>query len=49
VHGFRLVGGKAEHADQNIYLQAVSLNPGTAVTEAFQDGEVKKILEMLGE
>ena len=36
------------HAAQNIYLQAVSLNIGTVVVGAFEDGGVKKILNLTG-
>lgn len=36
------------HAAQNVYLQAVSLNIGTVVVGAFEDGEVKKILNLTG-
>lgn len=37
------------HAAQNIYLQAVALNLGTVVIGAFDDSEVKKIMNMQDE
>ena len=42
--GIRYVHIEAGHAAQNIYLQAVSLNLGTVVIGAFDDEEVKKVL-----
>jgi SagB-type dehydrogenase family enzyme len=45
--GIRYVHIEVGHASQNIYLQAVSLNLGTVVIGAFDDGRVKKVLHML--
>jgi len=45
--GTRYVHIEIGHASQNIYLQAVSLNLGTVVIGAFDDGKVKKVLHML--
>lgn len=42
--GIRYVHIEVGHASQNIYLQAVSLNLGTVVIGAFDDEEVKKII-----
>jgi len=47
--GIRYVHMEVGHAAQNVYLQAVSLNLGTVVVEAFRDDEVRKILNMLDE
>lgn len=44
--GFRYVHIETGHAAQNIYLQAVSLNLGTVIIGAFDDEEVKKVLNM---
>lgn len=44
--GIRYVDMEAGHAVQNVYLQAVSLNLGTVVVGAFNDGEIKKIMNM---
>ncbi len=44
--GVRYVHMEAGHASQNIYLQAVSLGFGTVAVGAFDDGDVKKILEL---
>lgn len=44
--GIRYVQMEVGHAAQNVYLQAVSLNLGTAVIGAFKEDEVKKILNM---
>jgi SagB-type dehydrogenase family enzyme len=44
--GIRYVHIEVGHAAQNIYLQAVSLNPGLVVIGAFDDEEVKKIMNM---
>ena len=44
--GIRYAHMEAGHAAQNIYLQAVSLNLGTAVLGAFKDEKVRKILNM---
>lgn len=45
--GIRYVHIEVGHASQNIYLQAVSLDLGTVVIGAFDDGKVKKTLHML--
>jgi len=44
--GIRYVHMEVGHAAQNIYLQAVSLNLGLVVIGAFDDEEVKKIMNM---
>ncbi|MBU4374291.1 MAG: SagB/ThcOx family dehydrogenase [Euryarchaeota archaeon] len=44
--GIRYVHMEVGHAAENVYLQAVSLNMGTAVVGAFDDEEVRKILNM---
>ncbi|HBR21926.1 MAG TPA: nitroreductase [Nitrospiraceae bacterium] len=44
--GIRYVHIEVGHAAQNIYLQAVSLNLGTVVMGAFDDEEVKKIMNI---
>ena len=44
--GIRYVHIEVGHAAQNIYLQAVSLNLGTVVIGAFDDEEVKKIMNI---
>lgn len=44
--GVRYVHMEAGHAAQNMYLQAVSLNLGMVVIGAFDEDEVKKILNM---
>lgn len=44
--GERYVQLEAGHAAQNIYLQAVSLDLGTVTIGAFDDDEVKKILNL---
>lgn len=44
--GIRYVDMEAGHAVQNVYLQAVSLNLGTVVIGAFNDNEVKKIMNL---
>lgn len=44
--GIRYVHIEVGNASQNIYLQAVSLNLGTVVVGAFDDGKVKKLLNM---
>lgn len=44
--GLRYVHIEAGHAAQNVYLQAVSLNLGTVVVGAFDDGKVKSVLNM---
>ncbi len=47
--GIRYVHMEAGHAAQNVYLQAVSLNLGTVVVGAFNDNEVKRIMNMTDE
>lgn len=44
--GIRYVHMEVGHAAQNIYLQSVSLNLGTLVVGAFNDREVKKVMNM---
>ena len=44
--GIRYVHIEVGHAAQNVYLQAVSLNLGTVVVGAFNDNEVKKVMNM---
>lgn len=44
--GKRYVHMEAGHAAQNIYLQAVSLNLGTVTIGAFDEEEVKRILNI---
>lgn len=44
--GIRYTFMEAGHAAQNIHLQAVSLNLGTIVVGAFQDGHVKEALNL---
>jgi len=44
--GIRYVHTEVGHAAQNIYLQAVSLNLGTVVIGAFDNEEVKKIMNI---
>ncbi len=44
--GVRYVHMEAGHAAQNVYLQAVALDLGTVVVGAFNDDEVKDLLEM---
>jgi SagB-type dehydrogenase family enzyme len=44
--GVRYVHMEVGHAAQNVYLQAVSLGLGTVVVGAFDDDEVKKLLQM---
>lgn len=44
--GDRFVLMEAGHAAQNIYLQAVSLNVGTVSIGAFDDSQVKNILNL---
>jgi SagB-type dehydrogenase family enzyme len=43
--GMRYVFMEAGHSAQNVCLQAVSLNLGTVTVGAFNDGQVKKILQ----
>lgn len=45
--GKRYVYMEIGHAAQNVYLQAVSLNLGTVVVGAFDDGKVKRIMNMM--
>jgi SagB-type dehydrogenase family enzyme len=47
--GIRYVHMEVGHAAQNIYLQSVSLNLGTLVVGAFNDREVKKVINMPNE
>ncbi|MDP2362791.1 MAG: SagB/ThcOx family dehydrogenase [Ignavibacteria bacterium] len=47
--GIRYVHMEVGHAAQNVYLQAVSLNLGTTVVGAFNDEDVKKILNISNE
>ncbi|MBC8400590.1 MAG: SagB/ThcOx family dehydrogenase [Candidatus Marinimicrobia bacterium] len=47
--GIRYVHMEAGHAAQNVYLQSVPLNLGTVVVGAFEDEEVRKILNMSDE
>jgi len=44
--GVRYVHMEVGHAAQNIYLQSVSLNLGTLVVGAFNDREVKRVINM---
>lgn len=44
--GLRYTFMEAGHAAQNIHLQAVSLDLGTVVVGAFQDGKVKDVLNL---
>ncbi len=44
--GVRYVHMEAGHAGQNVCLQAVALNLGAVVTGAFDDEQVKKIVNM---
>lgn len=44
--GVRYVHIEAGHAAQNVYLQTVALNLGTVVVGAFDDNQVKKILNL---
>ena len=44
--GERYVHLETGHAAQNVYLQAISLGLGTVVIGAFNDNEVKKIMNM---
>ena len=45
--GIRYVHMEAGHAAQNICLQAVSLDLGTVVIGAFNDDEVKKVMQLM--
>ena len=47
--GIRYVYIEVGHAAQNVYLEAVSLDLGTVVIGAFEEGEIKKIIEMADE
>jgi SagB-type dehydrogenase family enzyme len=47
--GIRYVHMEVGHAAQNIYLQSVSLNLGTLVVGAFDDREVKRVMNMQDE
>lgn len=44
--GMRYVHMEVGNVSQNIYLQAVSLNLGTVVVGAFDDEQVKKVMQM---
>lgn len=44
--GIRYVHIEAGHASQNVYLQAVSLGLGTVAIGAFNESEVRELLEM---
>lgn len=46
--GLRYVHMEAGHAAQNVYLQALSLQLGTVVLGAFDDGDVKDVLNLNG-
>lgn len=46
--GLRYVHMEAGHAAQNVYLQAVSLQLGTVVLGAFDDRNVKEVLNLTG-
>ena len=47
--GVRYVHMEVGHAAQNVYLQAISLDIGTVVVGAFNDNEVKTIVNMTDE
>lgn len=47
--GIRYVYMDLGHAAQNVYLQATSLNLGTVSVGAFDDDEIKRIMNMPGE
>jgi len=47
--GIRYVNMEAGHVSQNVYLQTVSLNLGTVVVGAFNDKEVKRVINMTAE
>jgi len=44
--GIKYVHMEVGHAAQNVHLQVVSLNLGTVVVGAFNDNEVKRIMDM---
>jgi len=44
--GIKYVHMEAGHAAQNVYLQSVSLGLGTVTVGAFEDDDVKKVLDM---
>ena len=44
--GVRYVHMEAGHVAQNVYLQACSLNLGTVLVGAFDDREVKRVLQL---
>lgn len=47
--GIRYVHLETGHAAENVYLQAVSLNLGTVVVGAFDDRQIKEILNLTSE
>ena len=44
--GYRYVHMEAGHAAQNVCLQAVSLDLGTVVIGAFDDDDIKKVMQL---
>lgn len=44
--GFRYVYMEAGHSAQNVYLQVISLNLGATVIGAFEEQEVRKVLNL---
>jgi SagB-type dehydrogenase family enzyme len=44
--GMRYAHMEAGHVAQNVYLQAGALNLGTVLVGAFDDGEVKRVLQL---
>lgn len=44
--GIRYVHMEVGHAAQNVYLQATSLNLGTVIVGAFNDEEVKRVMNL---
>lgn len=47
--GIRYVHMEVGHAAQNVYLQAISLNLGTVVIGAFEDENVKRVINISDE
>ena len=45
--GKRYVHIEAGHAAQNVYLQAVALSLGTVTIGAFDDSQIKEVLNLL--